>query len=306
MRRVLGVLACGLAILAGGCTIEAGDLEETEERYLERVRSALAPLRAVYSAFEEAYALDNADRFESSLDAIAPQGRIVRVFREVQDIRPPPRFFDDQRRLLETLVAMSPVARSGQELVAQDELVKASTRFAHTSVLFHRMLPRLSSRFCVVVARTAAERQHCDPLGILPGAGYGERLHSALARGSAEFTPRGFLFVSQAFSNTQVAAYLNSIGPSLVEGVSNTAKDVEALVPPDEFAADHRVITSYFDDFLRVSRSIDAAAESNPARLRSLFPESQRIVDRARDRLSEDIRPAVAVWFFPAEDDGND
>lgn len=309
MRRVVrlaaGVLIAG--VVATGCTLEASDLEETEERYLERIGDAMAPLRATTESFDEAYQDTRVrSRFTEQLQEIPVQSRIVDVFRRLQRITPPTRFFNDQRRILAGLVAMSPVARIGQELADGGEVIKASARFAHSVVLYQRALTATSSRFCLVAATTAAERDLCDPIGILPGAGYGERLHSALARGSAEFGPRAFLFVGQSWSNLDVATYLQSIGPSLVEGVEDIRDRIRNLVPPDEFAADHRTLEKYFTDLVEVSGGIADAAKDNRARLRTLFPESQRIVREAAGALSEDIRPAVAVWFFPSGDDTND
>ncbi len=303
-RVAASVLLLGL--FATACTIEASDLGETEERYLERIGDELSPLRDTTKAFDEVYQETRSrTRFADQLKVIPVQTRIVRVFREVQRIRPPTRFFNDQRRILQALVAMSPVARSAHELANDDQVIKASTRFAHTVVLYQRALTDTTSRFCLVAATSASERDVCDPIGILPGGVYGDRLHSALAKGSAEFSPRGFLFVAQSWTNLDVANYLQSIGKSLVDGVVQTRDQIRKLVPPDDFAADHRVLEKYFSDLVRVSDDIAEAAENNRARLRTLFPESQRIVRNAADELSEDIRPAVAVWFFPSEDDTN-
>ena len=309
MRRVVRLAACVLivSVFGAGCTLEASDLEETEERYLERIGDAIAPLRATTKSFDEAYQQTrDRSRFAEQLEDIPVQSRIVDVFDRLQQIRPPTRFFNDQRRMLQALVAMAPIARVGQELADGGEVVKASARFAHTVVLYQRALTATSSRFCLVAAITAAERDLCDPIGILPGAGYGDRLHSALARGSAEFGPRAFLFVGQSWSNLDVATYLQSIGPSLVDGVQDIKSRIDDLVPPDEFAADHRTLVKYFTDLVEVSADIAQAARDNRARLRTLFPESQRIVREAAGDLSEDIRPAVAVWFFPSGDDTND
>lgn len=309
MGRVVRLTACILlfGVFATGCTLEASDLEETEERYLERINDTIAPLRATTKAFDETYqeTRDRA-RFAEQLQEIPVQSRIVDVFRRLQGIRPPTRFFNDQRRVLAALVAMAPVARAGQELADGDEVIKASSRFAHSVFLYQRALTETSSRFCLVAATTAAERDLCDPIGILPGAGYGDRLHSALARGSAEFGPRAFLFVGQSWSNLDVATYLQSIGASLVDGVEEMRDKVSRLIPPDEFAADHRTLNAYFTDLVEVSQDIADAAKDNRARLRTLFPESQRIVREAAGNLSEDIRPAVAVWFFPSGDDTDD
>jgi hypothetical protein len=159
----------------------------------------------------------------------------------------------------------------------------------------------LSSRFCLVAATSPAERDVCDPVGILPGGVYGDRLHGVLARASAEFTPRGFFFVARVFDNDEVARYLQSVGPSLVDGVTEARDDIRKLVPSDEFASDHRIIEEYFVEVTELSEAIARAAERRPERLLNLFPESQRLVRRAADQLSDDVRPAVAVWFFPSD-----
>lgn len=303
IRRVVATSMLLVGLVATGCTIEASDLEETEERYLERIQTAIAPLTENNKAFDEIYQENSSSRsrFVEQLQEVPVQNRIIRVFRALQRIRPPTRFFNDQRRLLEALIPMSPAARAGQELADAGDVVKASTRFAHTAVLYQRALTETSGRFCNVAATSPTERDLCDPLGILPGAGYGQRLHGALADGAAEFVPRAFTFVAQSWSNADVANYLESIGSSLVDGVEELRDTIRKLVPTDEFAADQRVLESYFDDLVRVSTSIADAAADNPGRLRSLFPESQRIVRQAADDLSEGIRPAVAVWFFPSE-----
>lgn len=307
MRHVVRFAASVLlvALAASACTIEASDLEATEERYLDRIRAAVRPLVENTKAFDEIYQQNTTSRsrFVEQLEDVPVQSRIIRVFRSLQRIRPPTRFFNDQRRLLEALIPMSPTARTGQELADDEQVIKASTRFAHTVVLYQRALTQTSGRFCNDAATSATERDLCDPLGILPGAGYGQRLHAALADGAAEFVPRAFTFVGQSWSNQDVAAYLDSIGPALVDAVEEIRDDVKALVPTDEFAADQRVLEAYFDDLVRVSTSIANAAKSNPARLRTLFPESQRIVREAAEELSEDIRPAVAVWFFPTTEE---
>jgi hypothetical protein len=61
------------------------------------------------------------------------------------------------------------------------------------------------------------------------------------------------------------------------------------------------VLKDYFTDVTRVSHQIVAAANDDRRRLFRLFPETQRLVQRAGDQLSENIRPAVAVWFFPSD-----
>lgn len=304
MRNIVRFIASGLllATVLTACTIEPSDLEETEEQYLETVEKELRPLRQSTEAFDRAYQnTTSRTRFLSGLEDIPFRRRIVRVFGELRKVRPPPRFFDDQRELLEALVAMAPVVRAAEELAAEKDFVKASTRYAHSYVLYQRALTEQSSRFCLVAATSAPERDLCDPVGILPGAAYGDRLQRVLARASAEFTPRGFLFVARTFSNNEVARYLQSIGPSLVDGVRDARDDIRKLVPPDEFASDQRVIEEYFADVTRLSDQIAEAARRRPERLRTLFPESQGLVQRAGNELSEDIRPAVAVWFFPSD-----
>ena len=86
-----------------------------------------------------------------------------------------------------------------------------------------------------------------------------------------------------------------------MDGVREARDEIRKLVPTDRFVQDHRIIEEYFTDMTRVSERIAEAARRAPERLRSLFPESQRLVQSAARRLSEDIRPAVAVWFFPSE-----
>lgn len=299
LRLVAGGLAAGLFLTA--CTIEASDLGEREERYLERIEKALEPMRDSSEEFERVYQnTATGPRFQDRLTKVRFRARVVRMFKDLREITPPPRFVDDQRRLLTAFVDMAPVARAAEALIGEDQLVKGSARYAHSYVIYERALTRESSRFCLVAASSKAERDLCDPVGILPGAGYGDRLHAILARASAEFLPRGFLFVAQVFNNSEVARYLQSIGPSLIDGVREARDEIRKLVPPDQFAADHRVIEEYFIDISRVSQQISVAAHENPRRLRSLFPESQRLVRDAGGKLSDDIRPAVAVWFFPS------
>lgn len=304
MRSLLRLVGGSLlaALLLSSCTIEASDLEVTEENYLKKIESALLPLRQSAEAFDKVY--QGAGRESSFLDGVEKipyRARIIRVFRRVQEITPPPRFFRDQRRLLRALVSMAPVARSAEELAGSGALIKASARYAHTYVLYERALVDDSSRFCLVAATSAAERDLCDPVGILPGAGYGDRLHKILASASAEFTPRAFTFVAKVFNNASVATYLKSVGPSQIDGVKYARDEIRKLVPPDEFANDHRILEEYFTNITRLSERIYAAAKSSPRRLFTLFPESQRLVRLAGNSLSRDIRPAVAVWFFPSE-----
>ncbi len=299
LRLVAGALVAGVVLT--GCTIEASDLEETEEQYLQRVERTLKPLRDSTEAFDEIYQ-DTTRRsvFLDGIEKIPYRRRIIRLFRNLQDVTPPPRFFRDQRRLLRALVDMAPVARSAEELAGGGELVKASSRYAHAYVLYERALVGHTSRFCLAAATSAAERDLCDPVGILPGAGYGDRLHDILAEASAEFTPRAFFFLAKIFDEEENARYLRSVGPSQVDGVATARDELRKLVPPDEFAADHRILERYFTDITRVSSQILFAANNN----RSLFSqirESQRLVRQAGNGLSRNIRPAVAVWFFPSE-----
>lgn len=303
MERVGRVLVSALllCVVAGACTIETSDLEATEERYLDKLNDVLEPLRRTAEEYEKVYQ-DTRGRssFENGVKGIRATSRIVRVFRSLQKTTAPPRFYRDQRALMRSLGDVALAANSAEKLARNDDIVKASTRFAHSMVLYDRMLLDRSARFCLQAAPSAGERDLCKSLKILPGAAYGERLHAILANASAEFTPRGFMFIARAFTNTEVADYLRSIGPALVDGVEEARDEIHKLIPPDEFAADHRILTDYFDSITRVSKQIAQAAQSNPDRLRSLFPESQRLVERAGGRLSKAIRPAVAVWFFPS------
>lgn len=304
MRSLLRVLSGSLlaAVLLGGCTIETSDLEVTEESYLQEIERALLPLRQSTEAFAKVYQRTTRESvFLDGVEKIPHRSRIIRVFRRIQKITPPPRFFRDQRRLLSALVSMAPVARAAEELAGSNALIKASARFAHTYVLYERALVEDTSRFCLVAATSAAERDLCDPVGILPGAGYGDRLHEILAKASAEFTPRAFTFVAKIFNNDSVATYLKSVGPSQIDGVKYARDEIRKLVPPDEFAADQRTLETYFTNITRLSERIYAAAKSNPPRLFTLFPESQRLVRQAGNSLSRNIRPAVAVWFFPSD-----
>jgi hypothetical protein len=289
-------------MLLTACTIETSDLEATEEEYLEQIERAVRPLKDGTEAFVKAYQdAQSRPTFLDRVDKITYRSQVVRAFRETRDITPPPRFFRDQRRLLQALVKMAPVVRAAEELRGQEEIVKASARYAHANVLYERALVKHSSRFCLATATSATERDLCDPVGILPGAVYGDRLHATLAKLSAEFVPRGFSFVARVWTNDEVAQYLDTIGPSLVESVRDARDAIRGLAPTDEFAADHRVLQDYFIDLARLSEQISRAAVTNPRRLNSLFPESQQLVRSAGGRLSEGIRPAVAVWFFPSE-----
>jgi hypothetical protein len=303
MPRLVRLAAGGLLLgmLFTACTIEPSDLGAKEERYLQRIEKALAPMRKNTEDFERVYQkTKTSGPFDEELEKIPFRSRVVRMFKDLRKITPPPRFFGDQRRLLEAFVDLAPVASAAEELVREGHNIKASARYSHAYVIYDRALTRYSSRFCLVAASSKPERDLCDPVGILPGAGYGDRLHAILARASAEFVPRGFQFVGQVFNNSDVARYLQSIGPSLVKGVEDARDAIRQLVPPDEFASDHRVIEEYFTDITRVSQRIIVAANRNPGRLHTLFPESQRLVRQAGAKLSDDIRPAVAVWFFPS------
>ncbi len=306
MQRVFRLVAGLLVVsaLATACTIEPSDLEETEEQYLERIEGVLRPLRETTATFQRLYQdTDSRSRFTEDLKRVPASARMVTVFRELDDINPPPRFESDQRRLMRTLAEMVPPTRKAQELAREDEYVRSSAAHARVTVLFQKSLLEYTSRFCLVAATSAPERDLCDPTGILPGAGYGDRLHGVLARASAEFTPRGFFFVGRTFSSEEVAEYLESVGPTLVDGVERARDEIRQLVPSDEFASDQRVLEEYFTDIVRISSDIADAAANNPDRLRRLFPESRTVVSRARSRLSEDIRPAVAVWFFPSAEE---
>jgi hypothetical protein len=301
-RLVAGILL--VSALATACTIEPSDLEETEEQYLERLEGALRPLRETTATFQRLFQdTDSRSRFTEDLKRVPASARMVSVFRDLDDMEPPPRFSSDQRRLMRTLAEMVPPTRTAQQLAREDEFVRASSAHARVTVLYQKSLLEYASRFCLVAATSAGERDLCDPAGILPGAAYGERLHSVLARASADFTPRGFFFVGRTFSSEEVAQYLTSVGPTLVDGVQRARDDIRQLVPPDEFAADQRVLEEYFTDITRISADIAEAAANSPDRLRRLFPESRTVVSRARSRLSEDIRPAVAVWFFPSAEE---
>ena len=302
VRLAVGVVLVGT--LATACTIEPSDLEETEEQYLERIEGVLRPLRQTTATFKRLFQdTQSRSRFTEDLKRVPAAARMVAVFRELDDITAPPRFATDQRRLMRTIAEMVPPTRTAEQLAQQDEFVRSSAGHARVTVLYQGSLLEYASRFCLVAATSAGERDLCDPVRILPGAAYGERLHGVLAGASAQFTPRGFLFVAQTFSSEEVAEYLTSVGRTLVDGVQQARDEIRQLVPPDEFAADHRVLEEYFNDITRVSEEIAEAAGNNPDRLRRLFPESRQIVSRARSRLSEDIRPAVAVWFFPSEEE---
>lgn len=293
-----------LGLTATACTIEPSELEETEEQYLERVEGVFRPLRETTAEFTRLYQdTDDRDEFRDGLKEVRAAAAMVDVFRQLDGITAPPRFFPDQRRVMRAIAEMVPISRTAEQLADREEMVQSSTRHAHVSVLYQRTLLEHTSRFCLVAARSASERDLCDPLRILPGAAYGDRLHDVLSDASAEFTPRAFSFVAQVFTRDEVADYLQSIGPSLVEAVREARDSIRQLVPPDEFAADHRVIEEYFDEITRISQEIAEAARENPTRLQRLFPESRQVVNRARARLSEDIRPAVAVWFFPTAED---
>ncbi len=299
IRSVAAALLVGL--VGAACTIEPSDLGETEERYLEEVETALRPLRESTARFDQLFQKTSSrSRFLSELKRVPAGSRFVRVFRSLDAMEPPPRFAADQRLLMRTIAELAPVLKTAEQLADQEEVVKSSARHAHVVVLYQRSLLEYTSRFCLVAATSAAERDLCDPLGILPGAAYGDKLHAILATASAEFTPRGFMFVAASFTSDDVAAYLRSIGPSLVDGVREGRDEIRKLVPPDEFAADQRVLEEYFTDITRVSDQIASAARTNPPRLRRLFPESRQIVNRANRALSEDIRPAVDVWFRPS------
>ncbi|HYZ93633.1 MAG TPA: hypothetical protein VFA34_14765 [Actinomycetota bacterium] len=301
MLRVIASAFVATALLAG-CTIETSDLEVTEEEYLQQIERAVKPLKDTTEAFDRIFQkTTRRATFLDGIEKIPYRSRIIRVFREIQEVTPPPRFFRDQRRLLRALVSMAPVARAAEELAGGEEIIKASARYAHAYVLYERALVLHSSRFCLVAATSAAERDLCDPVGILPGAGYGDRLHEILARASAEFTPRAFFFLAKIFDNEEVARYLRSVGPAQVDGLAMARNEISKLVPPDEFAADHRVLREYFINVTRVSHQIVDSANNNPRRLFTLFPETQRLVERAGGQLSESIRPAVAVWFFPSK-----
>ncbi|MGH2760742.1 MAG: hypothetical protein ACRDKJ_14420 [Actinomycetota bacterium] len=301
-RLVAGILLVIVASTA--CALEPSDLGETEERYLERLEGVLRPLRETTATFRRLFQdTDSRTRFTEDLKRVPASARMVSVFRDLDEMEPPPRFSSDQRRLMRTLAEMVPPTRTAQQLARDDEFVRASAAHARVTVLYQKSLLEYTSRFCIVAATSAAERDLCDPAGILPGAGYGERLHGVLARASAEFTPRGFFFVGRTYTNSEVAEYLTSVGPTLVDEVERARDEIRRLVPPDEFAADQRVLEEYFTDISRISANIAKAAVDDPDRLLRLFPESRTVVSRARSRLSEDIRPAVAVWFFPSAEE---
>ena len=306
MQRVFRLVAVILLMALGttACALEPSDLEETEERYLEQLEGVLRPLRETTATFLRLFQdTDSRSRFTEDLKRVPASARMVSVFRELDGMEPPPRFASDHRRLMRTIAEMVPPTRTAQELAREDEFVRSSAGHARVTVLYQRSLIEYGNRFCIVAATSAPERDLCEPAGILPGAGYGERLNRLLARASAEFTPRGFSFVAQTVTSEEVAGYLKSVGRTLVDGVRTARDEVRQLVPPDEFAADQRVLEEYFTDFTEISEQIADAASDNPDRLRRLFPESRTVVSRARSRLSEDIRPAVAVWFFPSAEE---
>lgn len=297
-------LLAGLVLVvsvAGGCTVEPNQLEEREEAYLARVRTALLPLRDRTRQFDTVFQQTRSrTRFVEALKNIRAFEGIRRSGSQLQRITPPPRFHNDVRRLLRSLAETVPVSELAAVHASREDVVKSATRYAQVVVMYEQALVGTSPRFCQVAANTRRESDLCAPLGILPGAAYGEQLRLILANLSAEFTPRGFLFVARVFGNDEVAQYLQRVQPDIVTGLERTRNDLRRLVPTDEFAADHRILLGYFDQFLELSRQISDAAQTNPSRLHALFPRSQQLVNGARDRLSRGIRPAVAVWFFPS------
>jgi hypothetical protein len=297
-------LLAGLALitsLAGACTVEPNPIDAREEAYLARVRTALLPFRDRARRFDPVFQQTvRRERFLDGLKDIRAFEGIRRSGAQLQRIAPPPRFFGDIRGLLRALAEAVPVAEVAAEEASQDKVVDASVRHAQFVVTYERTLAATSPRFCQVAATTRREADLCAPLGILPGSTYGERLRLALARLSADFTPRGFLFVARAFSNEEVAQYLQRVQPSIVRAIERTQTTLRRLVPTDEFATDHRLLLGYFDQFVALAREISDAAQSDPSRLHALFPRSQQLVNRTRDRLSKAIRPAIAVWFFPS------
>jgi hypothetical protein len=306
MRRWARALAVGLLLTtaATACTLEPSQDEELEDAYLAQVRNAVSPLRARAEDYVRVFReTEDRERFEAELKKIRAYRSVERVRIRVRRLTPPPRYSADHARLLRTLQEMQPVSSLAGILANESNLVPAAVRHAQFVATYDRALTEYSGRFCLVAAHTGGEADLCDPLGILPGGVYGDRLHASLARLASIFAPKAFLFVSPVFTNDEVAQYLRRVQPDIVDALTTTRREIRRLVPPDEFVQDQQVIETYFGDFLELSQAISAAAQSNPPRLRTLFPRSQRIVNEAREKLSDDIRASVDVWFEPSTDE---
>ena len=122
-------------------------------------------------------------------------------------------------------------------------------------------------------------------------------MYDLLKEFGAEFGPRvtGFL---PALSSEELLASLVVLQAEIESVIQNTGSSIRELQPPPEFAADHEVVLTFFDQILEVARDITmAAAEGDTQSLNPLFRQSGEVFCTAELALSPDIRPVVAPYF---------
>ena len=102
-------------------------------------------------------------------------------------------------------------------------------------------------------------------------------MYDLLKEFGAEFGPSvtGFL---PALSSEELLASLVVLQAEIESVIQNTGSSIRELQPPPEFAADHEVVLTFFDQILEVARDITmAAAEGDTQSLNPLFRQSGEV-----------------------------
>ena len=215
-------------------------------------------------------------------------------------IEPPPRFEGDHERWLVLL----------EELVRIDRLIGEAARdrdivaFEVGNHLLGLAGGDASVDFSPEFATTIrfAPPPTLDAESAIAATSYGQELFEALRTFS--LSPEGAYVFFETTPDEAVLETIPQVAPEFIARIERSRASVDALSPPEEYAADHARILEYFGELLANQEGILAAAQSGDigAVRTGIAPDATSdLYCAAAAELSDDLLPAAAYFGAPGE-----
>ncbi len=286
----------------------AGDVTDEERAYLAAVREVPQAAAEDFACFGEAISqtYTSTDDLLGALVQCNAGEAVAKNEAAARAIVPPERFTDEHAWLLAGWAEATRLDRLIGDAAVEGDVVKFMVNNARLGIAF-RPTPDLDPAF----VRGSGFGAVLDPTDPLADTDYGRRLFAVMLE-YENLNPLGTAFTAIDFPQVPRAEALPAVvdlAPELRAYDDELSAALDSLQPPPELAADHALIVDFFGTNRQVLDDLIAVAEAGDTDLalelvnavagfRSVPADAYCAVATA---LSEEIRPAVDMFFVPTD-----
>lgn len=297
-RGVASLLVMGMA--AASCSSsnndDGGAAEGTSDvvGYLVHVTEVEQARASMFREVGETLNRQYSDRqgFFDAVEAIDPSP-VDELIEGARALDPPSEHADDHAAWVATFDSAREALEEVQTAVGDDDFVGVLTAGNRVFIDVETFIVGSGPKFCRALVEGGAGELFrsgtpCTDPDELPGGEYGLTARRAALREPSEISPLiGPKF--QSGTDEEMIEYLDTVQPTVDRTFREILETLRSLEPPQDLAADHEAVITYFEGISRIAGEVtDATKEGDDERLQRLFADSRTPARELDEALSAD------------------